>query len=168
MSLIMGDTDSLRRCNGGLRYTDGYSEIARKVAMLRGIGNASLKRKIVKSAFVPLIYGGDAFTAFETYSDLSNDITFLRDLGARGMMALAREVIAGIQEYIPAYRNYRDTIEEWARQQWEDDLQTGYVPRLHWTTPSGFPVYHYSNALGRYETRYHVEKDGERKGPRPK
>jgi|MDTC01.2.fsa_nt_gb hypothetical protein len=161
MSLIMGDPESLRKCNGGVRFRDGYSEIAENVASL-GKTDRSLKRRLVKTAFVPLIYGGDAFTAFLKYSDLSHDIAFLRELGPPGMMALAREVVEEIQAYIPAYQNYRTAIERWAREQWNADLEKGYIPRLHWTTPSGFPVYHYCNEPGRFETRYHIESDSER------
>ena len=161
MSLIMGDPESLRKCNGGVRFRDGYSEIAENVASL-GKTDRSLKRRLVKTAFVPLIYGGDAFTAFLKYSDLSHDIAFLRELGPPGMMALAREVVEEIQAYIPAYQNYRTAIERWAREQWNADLEKGYTPRLHWTTPSGFPVYHYCNEPGRFETRYQIESDSER------
>jgi hypothetical protein len=171
---MLGDKDMAEQVNLTATYHDVYTEVGNDTGELDGLDEV-LKRKIVKWAVVPWVYGGDEWTAYKVYSARQEDIEFFRCKNHRGLYAVARDVVNNLERTLYQFVRYKNLLREYAEEQLS--RRRGTKPRhIHWATPSFFEVHHYEQRTRRHQESLvsytpvsggyprQIIKEGKRKG----
>jgi len=177
IAMILGDEEMAEQVNLTATYHDLYTEVGNTTDALKDLPE-ELKRKIVKWAVVPWVYGGNEWSAFEDYSKRREDVAFFKKKTPTQLYAVAADVVRNLERTLDKFEVYKNLLRDYGEQHLKRERGKNKPDHIKWTTPSFFEVHHYKQVAKPYQLEIQsytpvsggvfleVDKDGKERPPR--